>query len=60
MVFNEEGCSGISSGESDMSSDAIYSLFVDRGQNLLDRYVPGRSECEFGTLRLVPVFLRTK
>lgn len=34
MVFNEEGCSGISSGESDMSSDAIYSLFVDRGQNL--------------------------
>ena len=34
MFFNEEGCSGISSGESDMSSDAIYSLFVDRGQNL--------------------------
>ena len=30
MVFNESGCSDISSGESDMSSDAIYSLFVDR------------------------------
>ena len=34
MVFNESGCSDISSGESDMSSDAIYSLFVDRRQNL--------------------------
>lgn len=34
VVFNNEGHFNISSGESDISSDAIYSLFVDRGKNL--------------------------